>query len=148
MIRLTPPELGTVRVELRERDGLITVRLHAEDPAVRQALERALPQVRNDLRATDSPLQHITVDSSATDERAFDGRGGGPGSQPGSHNSPQNSSDNSANNHSRTNSGRNSRGGDQPIFSLAGSAAAEPQIAPLSRPLGGRVTAVGVDALA
>ncbi len=140
MIRLTPPELGTVRVELRERDGLISVRLHAEDPAVRQALERALPQVRNDLRTTDSPLQHITVDSSATDERAFDGRGGGAGSQ----NSPQNN----PNHHSRMNAGRNSRDGDRPIFSLAGSAAAEPQIAPLSRPLGGRVTAVGVVALA
>ncbi len=144
MIRLTPPELGTVRVELRERDGLISVRLHAEDPAVRQALERALPQVRNDLRTTDSPLQHITVDSSATDERAFDGRGGGPGSQ----DSSQNSQQNNANHPSRTNAGRNSRGGDQPTFSLAGSAPAEAQVAPLSRPLGGRVTAIGVDALA
>ncbi|GDY14687.1 hypothetical protein LBMAG53_35650 [Planctomycetota bacterium] len=61
VVRLTPPELGTVRIEIRsDRDGL-NARLHAEDPAVRDSLERLLPTLRGDLRASDSRLTEISV---------------------------------------------------------------------------------------
>lgn len=61
VVRLTPPELGTVRIEIRsDRDGL-NARLHAEDPAVRESLERLLPTLRGDLRASDSRLTEISV---------------------------------------------------------------------------------------
>ena len=61
VVRLTPPELGTVRIEIRsDRDGL-NARLHAEDPAVRESLERLLPTLRGDLRISDSRLTEISV---------------------------------------------------------------------------------------
>jgi flagellar hook-length control protein FliK len=60
-IRLTPPELGTVRVDVIERSGAITAHLHAEDDGVRVALERFLPQIRQDLRANDAPIRDIVL---------------------------------------------------------------------------------------
>ena len=75
VIRLTPPELGTVRIEFRMQEGRLCAQFHAEDPAVRQALERVLPQLAGHLRQADSPIQQITVGSSASADQAFDGRG-------------------------------------------------------------------------
>jgi len=63
VMRLTPPELGTVRIEFLMRDGTVTARLLAEDDGVRQALDRALPQLRNEVR-TEHPTVDITVDRS------------------------------------------------------------------------------------
>jgi flagellar hook-length control protein FliK len=63
VMRLTPPELGTVRVEFVIRDGTMTARLLAEDDGVRQALDRALPQIRSDVRG-EHPTIDITVDRS------------------------------------------------------------------------------------
>jgi flagellar hook-length control protein FliK len=62
MIRLTPPELGTVRVLLREEDGQIHARILAEDPAVRQALQRELPHLLRDLRVADAPVASVAVE--------------------------------------------------------------------------------------
>ncbi|MCX8039554.1 MAG: flagellar hook-length control protein FliK [Planctomycetota bacterium] len=51
VVRLTPPELGTVRIEFVARDGAMQALLIAEDEAVRQALERALPVLRSEVRS-------------------------------------------------------------------------------------------------
>ena len=61
VLRLTPPELGTVRIEVVERAGVMTARIHAEDDAVRSALERSLPQLRQDLRANDAPVRDVSL---------------------------------------------------------------------------------------
>lgn len=61
VLRLTPPELGTVRIEVIERAGVMTARIHAEDEAVRGALERSLPQLRQDLRANDAPVRDVSL---------------------------------------------------------------------------------------
>jgi flagellar hook-length control protein FliK len=69
VVRLTPIELGTVRIELREIGGQLTARLHAEDPAVRETLERMLPTVRHDLRAGDSRLADVAVSPPSQPDR-------------------------------------------------------------------------------
>ncbi|TVR08742.1 MAG: flagellar hook-length control protein FliK [Planctomycetota bacterium] len=61
-LRLTPPNLGTVRIEIIEQRGMLTVRFSAEDDRVRQALERQLPQLRQDLRASDAPVSSVRMD--------------------------------------------------------------------------------------
>ena len=60
-LRLTPPELGTVRIELVEHRGVLQVRLGAEDDGVRAALERALPGLRQDLRAANAPIAGLDL---------------------------------------------------------------------------------------
>ena len=62
-LRLTPPQLGTVRIELVESRGHISVRFQAEDDNVRQALERQLPQLRQDLRAADAPVASVRMEN-------------------------------------------------------------------------------------
>lgn len=135
VIRLTPPELGTVRIEFIERDGAVTARIHADDPAVRQALDRLLPQVRGELRAADSPVQQITVSAGSSSDQAFDGRGfDGRGAQ--QHQQRQESAG----------AGGRSRRGDRPAFSLDGGSAPIEAAAPSApRP---RISDSIVDALA
>lgn len=60
-LRLTPPELGTVRIDIVERAGVMTARLHAEDAGVRVALERYLPQLRQDLLAHNAPVRELQL---------------------------------------------------------------------------------------
>ena len=62
VLRLTPAELGTVRITLHEHQGVITAHLHAEDAAVRQAIERLLPSLRGELRGNDSAIGDVQVD--------------------------------------------------------------------------------------
>ncbi len=58
-LRLTPPELGTVRIDIIERGGVLTARIHAEDAAVRTAIERYLPQLRQELTAHNAPVSEL-----------------------------------------------------------------------------------------
>lgn len=60
-LRLTPPELGTVRIDIVERAGVMTARLHAEDAGVRVALERYLPQLRQDLLSHNAPVRELQL---------------------------------------------------------------------------------------
>lgn len=60
-LRLTPAELGTVRIHLSESGGQMQVRLSAEDEGVRAALERALPQLKQDLRQSATTVSELTV---------------------------------------------------------------------------------------
>lgn len=142
IIRLTPPELGTVRIEISQRDGQLTVRMHAEDPAVRQAIERMLPTLRSDLRQTDSPLHQITVESSGDGSR-----GGDRGSDRGA--DDRGSWQGQQQQHQQRHEHRLNGDVARPVFSLSGMPAPEPVVAiPRSRSLGGRSSMTGVDALA
>ena len=60
-LRLTPPELGTVRIELVEHRGVLQIRLGAEDDGVRAALERALPGLRQDMRSANAPIAGLEL---------------------------------------------------------------------------------------
>ena len=168
IIRLTPPDLGTVRIEISQRNGDLTIRMYAEDLAVRQAIERMLPSLRTDLRQADSPLQHITVESSGSEERGSGERNSGERNSGERNSGERNSGD-------RNSSDRNGaedrnawqgqqqrqdrapdgdrqpshRDGERPVFSLSGMPVPEPiAVAPRSRSLGGRSSTTGVDALA
>jgi len=61
VLRITPPELGTVRIEVSERAGQLTARVYADDAAVRVAIERFLPQIRQDLRSYDAPIRDVVL---------------------------------------------------------------------------------------
>ena len=130
VMRLTPPELGTVRIEFISRDGMVTARLMAEDEGVRQALDRALPHIRADVRS-DHPSVDISVDRS--DQRQAWGEG----------HARQERRD-----EPRTGQGRRRRD-DEPLFSVDG---VEPAVGPTpvraAQQLGGRVGPTLVDALA
>ncbi len=125
VLRLTPPELGTVRIEVIERQGVMSARLHAEDDGVRLALERTLPQMRQELRASDAPIRELTL----TDQSQFQ--------RPDGQDQTQRQQDQQAERRQRTGEG----------FSLD-LVRDEPLVAPRSRDLGIRVDANGVDALA
>ncbi len=60
-LRLTPPELGTVRIEIIERAGVMQAHIHAEDDGVRQAIERQLPSMRQDLRSHNAPISDVQL---------------------------------------------------------------------------------------
>lgn len=75
VIRLTPAELGTVRIELREHNGVLTAHLRAEDEAVGRAIDRMLPTMRLELRGQDSPLADVVREP--RDQRQGDQRGNG-----------------------------------------------------------------------
>jgi flagellar hook-length control protein FliK len=48
-LRLSPPELGALRLEVQLRSGVLTARLEAETPAARALLLENLPQLRERL---------------------------------------------------------------------------------------------------
>ncbi|MDA3959930.1 MAG: flagellar hook-length control protein FliK [Planctomycetota bacterium] len=60
-LRLTPPELGTVRIQVIEQNGALSVRMSAEDDGVRAAIERALPSLRQELRQADAPIAELSL---------------------------------------------------------------------------------------
>jgi flagellar hook-length control protein FliK len=130
VMRLTPPELGTVRIEFITRDGMVTARLMAEDEGVRQALDRALPHIRAEVRG-DHPSVDISVDRS--EQRQAWGEG----------HARQERRD-----EPRAGQGRRPRR-DEPVFTVDGAepvAVATPLRA--AQQLGGRVGPTLVDALA
>lgn len=129
VLRLTPPELGTVKIEVIERQGVLSARLHAEDDGVRLALERFLPSMRQDLRASDAPIRELTLSDQTQFQRSFaDGQQG----------QQQQDANRSGNRRQRD---------DAPRFSIDG-VRSEPALVPRAAPLGGRVNLSGVDALA
>ena len=68
-LRLTPPELGTVRIEVVERQGTLLVKLGAEDDSVKASLERVLPQLRAEMRAHDAPISSIDLTDTFLSDR-------------------------------------------------------------------------------
>ncbi len=130
VMRLTPPELGTVRIEFLSRDGMVTARLMADDEGVRQALDRALPHIRAEVRG-DHPTLDITVDRSDQRQAWSDGQA----------------------RHERRDASRNGqarrRREDEPVFAIDGvEPAAMPAPVRAAPQLGGRISRSAVDALA
>jgi flagellar hook-length control protein FliK len=127
VLRLTPPELGTVRIELIERQGVMSARFHAEDDGVRLALERFLPTMRAELRASDAPIRELSLTDQADFQRSFaDGQ------------QQQHAQDGAQQRRSQAN---------QPQFSLDGSLPETPLVARVHS-LGGTVNNSSVDVLA
>lgn len=131
VMRLTPPELGTVKIEVVERMGVLTAKLHAEDDGVRLALERFLPSMRQDLRASDAPIRELSLSDQTQFQRSFaDGQ---------NQQQPQQDADSSSNRRSRA---------DEPRFSIEGIRNETVTPARSGVPLGGRVSLSEVNALA
>lgn len=61
-LRLTPPELGTLRIELRMRDGALSAKLEAETSAARSALLDNLPQLKSRLAEHDIHVEQFDVE--------------------------------------------------------------------------------------
>lgn len=123
VVRLTPPELGTVRVEVVEHQGTLTAHLHAEDDGVRLAIEHYLPTMRAELRAHDAPIREISLTDQAPGRSFADGQ-----QQPQNRQQPS--------------PARGTGGGAG--FAIAASAAPEAAGA-VSTALGGTIDASGVD---
>jgi flagellar hook-length control protein FliK len=121
VVRLTPPELGTVRIEVLEHQGTLTAHLHAEDDGVRLAIEHSLPSMREELRAHDAPIRELSL-SDPSSGRSFNDGQQQPQRQPST-------------------SGRPSH--QDASFSLSNSAPVE--VASATAALGGYVDARGVD---
>jgi flagellar hook-length control protein FliK len=77
-VRLAPPELGSLRIELAVQNGVMTAKLEAETPAARNALLDNLPALRERLAE-----QNIRVEKFDVDIRRDSQSGGGGNS--GSH---------------------------------------------------------------
>jgi flagellar hook-length control protein FliK len=60
-VRLHPPELGLLQIELSSRDGAFTARLDVETPAARQAVLEQLPQLREALAQNGHTLERVDV---------------------------------------------------------------------------------------
>ena len=71
-LRLSPPELGSLRLQLTVHEGVMTASLEAESPAARQLLLDHLPSLRDRLAE-----QNIRIERFDVDVRQ-DGSGGQP----------------------------------------------------------------------
>jgi len=61
-LRLSPPELGALRLEITVRNGTMTARLEAETPAARSLLLDGLPALRERLAQQDIKIERFDVD--------------------------------------------------------------------------------------
>ncbi len=61
-IRLSPPELGALRVSLEVKEGVLTAQLEAETPAARTALLDNLPALRDRLEQQQIRIEKFDVD--------------------------------------------------------------------------------------
>lgn len=65
-MRLTPPELGTIRIELAMQQGTVSARLHTENDSVRQLLTDQLTQLRAGLERQGLTVERLTVQTQQT----------------------------------------------------------------------------------
>ena len=61
-LRLSPPELGTLRIEMRVQEGVLLVQLHAETESARSAILDQLPVLRERLADQGIHLERFDVD--------------------------------------------------------------------------------------
>jgi flagellar hook-length control protein FliK len=61
-LRLSPPELGSLRLQVRLVDGTLSARIEAETPAARQALTDGLPALRERLAEQNIRVERFDVD--------------------------------------------------------------------------------------
>ncbi|BBO34009.1 flagellar hook-length control protein FliK [Lacipirellula parvula] len=83
-VRLSPPELGSVKIELAMQNGVLSAKLEAETPAARNILLDSLPALRDQLAQQDIRIEKFDVDvrqeggnagSNQTDDRTADQSG-------------------------------------------------------------------------
>lgn len=83
-VRLSPPELGSVKIELALQNGVMSAKLEAETPAARNLLLDSLPALRERLAQQDIRIEKFDVDvrqeggnagSGQTDDRTADQSG-------------------------------------------------------------------------
>jgi flagellar hook-length control protein FliK len=79
-VRLAPPELGSLRIELSVHNGVMAAKLEAETPAARNALLDNLPALRERMAEQNIRIEKFDVDvrrdsqGSGGHNAAFDGR--------------------------------------------------------------------------
>ena len=82
-LRLDPPELGAVRIEAVLTGPHLTLQIHASLPATRDALEQALPRLRESLAEHGIVPAQVTVDLGLDgSSRRFGGEGFAPPAPP------------------------------------------------------------------
>jgi flagellar hook-length control protein FliK len=83
-VRLSPPELGALRIELTIQNGVISARLEAETPAARNLLLDNLPALRDRLAQQDVRIDQFDVDVRRDSSGSAGGNAGqnGPGDRP------------------------------------------------------------------
>lgn len=83
-VRLSPPELGALRIELTIQNGVMTARLEAETPAARNLLLDNLPALRDRLAQQDVRIDQFDVDVRRDGGGSAGGNAGqnGPGDRP------------------------------------------------------------------
>lgn len=80
-LELNPPDLGPVQVVLNVSNDLASVTFSAQQLEVRQALENALPRLREMMSESGIALGNATVNAGAEGRQGQDGQGSGrPGS--------------------------------------------------------------------
>ena len=75
-IRLSPPELGSLRVQIEMKEGVLSASLEAETPAARNTLLDNLPALRERLEQQQIRLEKFDVD--VRDDSQQRGGGGAP----------------------------------------------------------------------
>ena len=64
-LRLSPPELGTVRIELNVTGSRVAAQLHTQNDAARNMLQQQLAQLRGGLEAQGLQVERLSVHSQA-----------------------------------------------------------------------------------
>ncbi len=72
-VRLSPPELGSIKIELAVQNGVLSAKLEAETPAARNLLLDSLPALRERLAQQDIRVDKFDVD--VRDQGGNDGSG-------------------------------------------------------------------------
>ncbi len=90
-LRLHPPELGSLRLEVTVRNGTMTARLEVETDSARTMLLDNLPALRDRLAAQEIKVGRFDVDLS---DRSSGGTPQGPGDHPQPHDDPDRGSPN------------------------------------------------------
>jgi flagellar hook-length control protein FliK len=82
-IRLHPADLGPLRVQVSVDDGTATVHFHAHHPLTRDAIEQALPRLREMLAEQGLTPGHTSVSDHGASRHPQDPGGRQPGVTPG-----------------------------------------------------------------
>jgi flagellar hook-length control protein FliK len=81
-LRLTPPELGTVRIELALMQGTVNARFHTETESVRQLLTEQLAQLRAGLERQGLNVERLVVQTQQATSTSFGQQQGGADQSP------------------------------------------------------------------
>lgn len=80
-VRLSPPELGSIRIEIALHHGVMTAKLEAETTAARNLIMEHLPVLRERLAQQDVRIEKFDVDVRRDSGDGGSGSGGDPGAR-------------------------------------------------------------------